>query len=249
MAELHELLAVEKDLATKAKQSIQSAIKGFAHEQIFVGREKVYRAYEDDALPEEPETALMAFTVSGQLDLVLNDIGRWVDAVVAKDISNTMADASIEIDGEEDILNLGPLPATALLDLESRLTLVLGVFKDIPTLDPKEEWARDEDLKMGDYRSSPRVTYRTQKRMITHVEYDATPEHPAQVQTFTQDERVGEYITTLTSGMWPLAKKRAAIVRIETLIAAVKQARQRANRHRVDSARVWDRIQAYILGE
>jgi hypothetical protein len=58
---------------------------------------------------------------------------------------------------------------------------------------------------------------------------EATVEHPAQVDVVEVEEPVGEIRSYEWTGKLSIAKKTALIEQVDTLIAAVKQARSRAN--------------------
>ena len=69
------------------------------------------------------------------------------------------------------------------------------------------------------------------------------------MQAFTEDERVGAWTTMIHSGMLTPFEKRKYVDRIDTLLRAVKQARQRANDTEVVSSNIGEKIFNYILGE
>jgi hypothetical protein len=139
---------------------------------------------------------------------------------------------------------LNELPATALLNLESRLQELEAVYKRIPTLDPSEKWAFDSGSES--WVSDTRIAYRTAKVPKSFVAYEATKEHPAQVETFTEDVPSHRRETIVQTGSLTIADKRRKIERINTLIRAVKQARQRANDVEVGELNISVRIFSFI---
>jgi len=150
----------------------------------------------------------------------------------------------VSIDG---VTLLENMPATALLNLEAKLIEVRQTFNQIPTNDPTESWARDTDL--GCFVSKPRTTYKTKKILRNHVKAEATKEHPAQVEVYTEDVRIGTWTTVIQSGMLTPAEKQDRLKRIDALARAVKQARQRANDIDVVDVHLGEKLFAYIYGE
>jgi hypothetical protein len=120
-----------------------------------------------------------------------------------------------------------------------------SVFQAIPTNDATERWEFDDQLSL--WVSDPRTTYRTEKNVQAVVGYDATEEHPAQVQYVNKDIRVGEWNTVIQSGMIQPAQKREFLHRIDTLIRATKRARQRANMADVVESNLAGAIRSFLM--
>lgn len=76
---------------------------------------------------------------------------------------------------------------------------------------------------------------------------EATDNHPAQVDRWQEDERVGKTITTIWSGMMTQAAKDGIMDRLGALRRAVKQARMRANTAEVTQVSVADDLLKFIL--
>jgi hypothetical protein len=136
------------------------------------------------------------------------------------------------------------LPATALLNLESKLTEIRTVFASIPTLDPSERW--EWDAGREHYVSKDRETNITKKVTKVLVMYEATVEHPAQTQPYNEDVKTGTRTTTLYSGLPSISEKRQILDRIDKLLRAVKEARQRANSIEIKDVKVAEAIFNYI---
>jgi len=222
MKKLHELLSIEPDLRTEA-QKISSEVRDtLSDPKRVTGMIQIYRPIVDDEEQEPDLRTAMVTTTEKELDRFNVAMGRFINSAVTKEYTNTKAMTTVEIGGETV-----DLPATALLNLESRLAEIRKVYASIPTLDPAEIWHYDESLEV--YVSEVRKTFKTRKVPKTHVAYNATPEHPAQVQIFHEDIRVGERETIIHAGTITLARKRVLLGRIDDLIKQVKQARQRAN--------------------
>lgn len=245
MGKLHELLAVEGDLKAEAQRDM-NRLKGlFTEGQVrFIGQIRAYEPLEVGGEEFEDEITNLATTVDAELTSVKRAFSAWADAAVQKEVTNQGTNADIAVDGEP---LLEGLPATALLNLEGKLAELRQVYAAIPTNDPTERWTFDRQL--GCYVSQERKTYRTKKVPRAHVLYEATPEHPAQVEAFTEDVRVGTWTTVIQSGMLTPAEKQKRLKRIDALIRAVRKARQRANDIDVMDVHVADKLFAYIDGE
>jgi hypothetical protein len=184
----------------------------------------------------------MVTTVSEQLEQASTTLSRYLDALVQKETTNATAKAQVLID---DIPFFDePLSATALLALEGKLNEMREIYAQIPTLDLKEDWTWDPQNKR--YAAKPRQHIKTEKQLRALVLYDATKEHPAQTKDYTQDVRIGVWTTKRFSGALPYAVKMELLERLDTLIRAVKMARQKANDEEVVDIHVAKKIFQYL---
>lgn len=227
----HELLAVEQELKVAAQRATAKARTTFSNAEGLLGEIKVYEPLEDDGQQFPPIRRELVTTVSAELTEMWDAASKFLNATIAKETTNQGTNADIVID-EEVILS--DLPATALLNLEGRLGELRVVLDAIPTNDPSKRWTWDADN--GYWVAAPQVAYKTEKVMDSYVAYEATEHHPAQVQVFNKDVRVGQWTTHLQSGMISPVAKKNLMARIDALIMAVKAARQRAN-----DTDVWER--------
>ena len=242
MGKLHELLAVESDLKAEA-QRIISQLKSLFTDggKRLVGQIRTYQPSTEDDEPMAPEITQLVTTVGGELNQGRGAIISWIDAALQKETTNQQTSADLTVDGK---VIFEALPATALLNLESKLAEIRQVYAVIPTNDPAERW--EWDAQQGIFVSASRTTYRTKKIPRSHVLYDATKEHPAQVQAYTEDVRSGTWTTIIQSGMLTPQDKKERLARLDTLIKAVKQARQRANNFEVEDIHLGDKLLTYI---
>lgn len=232
---LHEILAVEQDLKGNAERARATALETFRSKlNQFTGIRRTFRPFSvdenvgDEQAAErlEAETRL-ARTVAGELSDALAIVARAMTAGFQIDEANTRARADIVVDGE---VVASDMPATFLLQLERRLREIRAVFREAPTFDPVRPWTPDADADRPHVlRAEPVVTIRKAKTRKYNVMVDATKEHPAQVDVVEVDEPVGEIRSYEWTGMLSTAKKAALIERVDKLLAAVKQARSRAN--------------------
>lgn len=241
MGKLHELIAVEPSLKDVATAAINAAKEIFGDVSLFAGQARNYQPLDEEGETFAPEQHLPKGNVSGLLEEIETEFGAYIDASVQKEVTNTKTEAVVILDGFE----LPALPATALLNLEDKLQRLKSLVNSIPTLDPSIVWQYDEN--QGFYASDVKTSYRSEKKLKTHVEYEATKEHPAQVQTFSVDERVGVWNTIHYSAAMPMTDKKEILRRLEELSRAVKKARQRANEAEVVNVKVSQEIFDYLF--
>ena len=141
------------------------------------------------------------------------------------------------------------VPATFLLGLETKLKTVRSIYETVPTLQPGIKWEKDEIQGKDVYRRThPEEKFRTKKNMKNHVVAKATKEHPEQVQVYNEDEKVARIVTDTWCGMVSPAEKSALLGRVDTLIRAVKKARQKANTTEVIKSTIGKELFTHING-
>lgn len=239
MGKLHELLAVEGELASRANDALKAAKELFGNPQKLMGQVRKYRPLTEDGKTQPDEITNLSTTVALEVKPMFQAFGAWMDASIQKEVTNQATKATIELGSEKF-----DLPAPALLNLESKLANLRSVMEAIPTNDTTERWEWDAETES--YVSAPRTTFRTEKLPKAFVAYEATDKHPAQVQVFTEDVRVGEWTTIIKSGMLSPSQKRDMMARLDKVIAAVKKARQRANDIEVAEIHIADALLSYI---
>lgn len=244
MAKLFELLAVEKDLATKAKATLSNTQSVFSSPDNFLGFTTKFSKLVEDKLDLQDENRPLPNNVDAQLDIVENDISNYINTTLAKEMANTSAFESVEIDGEKFFEDMS---ATALLSLETKLDELHKLYSVIPTLPLGAKWNNDSSLDC--FVSADRKQIRTEKTSKVIVLYEATKEHPAQTQLVTTDIPAYEVERTVYAGMLTAADKRLRLERLEKLQQAVKKARQRANTVEVENKDFASKIFKYINGE
>jgi len=225
---LHELLAVEADLEGAAKKILAESIKTFKDKPgFFTGMVRELKMFEEGEEKPPVERQEITTTVVAKLDYTKKPVIRWLDAVAQKERTNQDAKADLVVDGA---VIAKEVPATLLLALESRLKLVKAVYDAIPTLAPGKKWELDESQGPNVYRDvHPEEKYKTKKTFEHKVLYNATKEHPAQIERWEETKNVGKYVQSVWSGMISPAQKSRLLGRIDKLLEEVKKARQRAN--------------------
>lgn len=247
MSKLHEVLAVEQDLEKVATNIVNEAAVTFSKKaNLFSGTVKTAEMFDDDAVTPAPEVIKLEETVPSKLDYVGASVARWLDAVAQKEATNQTARADLIVNGETLAENL---PATFLLGLETKLKKLRVMYVALPTLPPGVTWDEAPDEGEGVYRTrNPQERFITQKVPVSKVMYDATPEHPAQIEKWTEDVKVGRYLLQSTSGMITPAQKSEILGRIDALLQGAKSARMRANSVDVVPVEVGKTLMDFING-
>lgn len=255
MPKLHEILAVDRD-AEKAVVAISTETKNTLTKkgEHFVGATKRLEMFDDDRKAEAEgleEKRELVTTVGDKLRYDAESKIRHLDIQAQKEATNCLAKADIVIkDGEKEITIKENVPATLLLALEGKLTNWRdNILMEIPTLNMTIGWERSPDLGPGVWRNKEdEVRHRTEKKHFHKVMTEATQHQPAQIFQWTEDRPIGQWVTTRISGMITPAEKSRLLERCDKLIAAVKEARMRANMQEVENLTIGKEIFDYLYG-
>lgn len=247
MSKLHELLAVEADLEGVYKNIVQETETQFTkHPDRYIGQVTQVKFFDENAPAEADVNKELDDTVMEKLEYSAGHIARYLDAVLQKETTNQIAKADLIVDGKKIAADV---PATFLLGLENKLKYIRAMYENAPTLAPGIKWELDPTQGKGVYKmSNPEEKFRTKKVFKNHVIAEATKEHPAQVQTYSEDERIARVITNKWCGMITPAAKSELLGRFDELLRAVKKARQVANSAEVVNAKIGREILNYING-
>ena len=239
--QLHQLLAVENDRKIQANNIMEETIDTFSkkHEH-FDGILKVYKSYNEADQQAPPEIKEIVTTVKQKLDYSQQSISKAIDAQISKEETNANGFVKSLLKVEDT--SFGDLSATSLLALEQHIVKIRNMYKVIPTLDLTRKWELKDDV----YITDKEIRYRTEKKVERIVKYEATKEHPAQVDLVTLDKQVGEYETIYKSGKITPYQKAQLLERIDNLITAIKISRAKANEAEVKQMKLGDKIFQYI---
>lgn len=224
MTKLNQIVAVEKGVKTAAQRALTDAYNAIQVDGPMTGLSRTYQPRTDDGETLPAESTKVQYTVADKLDEARSALVRLFDVTATKDYANASTAADVVIDGETLIADA---PVPFLLFLEKWLTDMRTFVSKLPVLDPSIVW--DEDEVSNLYRSRPVVTTRTRKTPKAHVLYQATDKHPAQVESFNVDEVIGDYTTVRFSGAITKTRRDELVARVDTLLRAVKFAREEAN--------------------
>ena len=250
MAKMHELLAVESDLAGNYKRVRDEGINTLSKKpDHFFGHHKSLLMFDESRKNEEASAAQhkeMTTTVSEKIEWVNDSAINYFDALLQKESTNQTAKADLVIDGRTMAKDV---PATFLLGMETKLREVRQLYEAAPTLPPGVKWEHAEQDGRGVWRTAnPEVTEKTEKTVEHKIIVPATDKHPAQVEKWTANKVIGQFTTTKVSGAWTVAQKADCLGRIDKLLRAVKKARQRANTVEVVERKIAKELFDYISG-
>lgn len=224
MAKLNQILAVEKGVKARSYATVTELDKHIQKEALHTGISRTYRKKDDDGEDLPAERSLVQISAAEVLDEVRRAYTDAWNVTATKEWANQTAVADLVIDG---VLVLTGVPVTYLLFLEKQLVDLRTLVGRLPILDPAEKWSWDANS--GAYVAEMHETHRTKKVPKVLVKYPATPEHPAQVETYAEDVIVGFWETIKFSGAMPAARKTTLLERLDSALQAVKTARESAN--------------------
>lgn len=245
MGKLHALLAARTGLKT-AFAGVTATVRGlFDDRKSFVGIRKSYDPYDEKARPEPDETKRLGTTVGEELKKLMESAVPLIDANFQIDLSNLKAVADLEIPGTETIKDM---PATALMQLENTLNELKGLIWKIPTLEDNLEWkAAEATMGKGVFQADGKFNLRTKTKLKFKEISPATDRHPAQVKTWNEDEAVGDYKTTVWSGMLSARAKSEIMQRLTKLQMSVIAALSKANDIAHANGHLGETLFSYLL--
>lgn len=245
---LHELLAIEKTQLTQFTTLVTDTLSKFGRDHYFKGWVKSLKMIQDnpenDAIEKAgSETKDVVTTVGETLEYLFDNWARYEDTQIRKNVTNQKATTSLPI-GDTVI---DDVPVDELMGLETRLTKIREIFQQIPTLDASREWQKSTVREGVWIASRPDVTTKTERVITPIVLYEATKEHPAQIDKVNKDEVVGTFTTVSFSGAITSLQKANALKRIDDLLGETKKARMRANMKEVVNTSIGSTLSKYLL--
>jgi hypothetical protein len=232
MAQLHELLAVEKGLLTQLSVLTADTAGKFQKEQFFKGHNKTLKMIADSPENQALEVSNTEFkalptTVVETLEYYAEHWAKAEDIIFRKNKTNQSAASDLYFGGA---VIAREVPVDELLGLEVRLTNLRGMLTQMPTLDASKVWDADTSTGRTAWKArNPDVTTKTEKKTTPVVLYEATDKHPAQIKEINQDVVVGTNTTISYSGAATSLQKAQVLRNVDELIGEVKKARMRAN--------------------
>lgn len=246
---LHELLAIEGNLETQASKCRADLLNTFEKKtHLFQEKRIVFTPLEEHAAQVVESQSDLQTTVSKELSWIQAHIIKALDASYQVAEANTNARADVILEDDAGTVILKDVPATALLELEKRVAEIQSLISGIPTLDPAKGFSADSQRGAGVYKAREVVKNRTKKMPKVLVKAEATKEHPAQTEVYSEDIAIGRIQEQEWSGLISPAEKSALLNRVEILGRAVRRARSRANEVDVDpSAKIGAKMLKYIF--
>lgn len=224
MPKLNQVIAIEKGVKSRTSSALTALYHAVQNAALFAGIARTFhrQSENDDALP--PERKNVQIRIGDMLKTFEKALSDELDVQAHREMANQKATASIVVDGTVIAENL---PAGMILGLEKRLVDVQTFVTNIPVLDSAESWTWDNNS--GLYVTEAVQTRSTKKVQRPLVLYPATDKHPAQTQVISEDVTTGFWHTVKQSGAIPKPEKDALLERVEKLLIAVKEAREKAN--------------------
>lgn len=220
----------------------QETLQRFKGADLFKGWHKEYFPIEEGGQPLETDEKEVVTTVQERLDWTARKAAAYIDHELVRDATNCVAFADLKVDGIE----FGRLPATFLLALEAQLKEIRKYYDRMPTLDLAHKW--EETGRTGVLKHGPVDSFRTAKKTVPVLMYEATKEHPAQIKDVVEDLHIGTFKTTTFTGAVHPQFKADRLERIDLLIVAVKKTRMRANEAEVKGGTIGKKVFDFING-
>jgi len=243
MAKLNQIIAVVNGKKTQTKKSLTDIYKKLQKSALFEGISRSYTPADDDGEMLPPEKKNVQYNSKAAIDEAQQCLKDLLDVTATQDWGNCQARGTLTVDGETV---LEDVPVTYLLFLEKQLVDMQTFVQAIPVLDSAEAWSWDENADC--YATEPSFSNRTKKVPRSHVLYEATEKHPAQVEMYHEDVKVGEWRTTKFSGALAAQEKNEILQRVRRLQEAVKFAREEANSMEVDDVNIGNRVFDFVFG-
>lgn len=228
MKYLSQVVANEKTV----KNAVYGELTKLYHElqkpDLTAGLQKTYQPHEEDGEKFPPDSKNVQLRVEARLTAIGRRLTQLFEVTAQRDYTNTVAKADVIVNGA---VILADAPVPYLLFLEKQLKDFKALVLKLPLLDPTKKWEYDpqERISVAD----PIVTARSKKVPKPVVLFPATDKHPAQTQLLQEDVLVGNWTTVHQSGAISTSRRDDVLERLETLTAAVKSAREEANRTQV----------------
>ena len=243
MAKLNQIVAVVSGKKTQAQKAITEVYKKLQKSTLFEGVSRRYTPTDEDGETQPDEKKNVQYKsrqAMADARAALNDL---FDATATQDFGNCKAKADVNVD---DNVILEQVPVTWLLFVEKQLSDIYSFVQQIPVLDPAETWTWDENADC--YATDPALSNRTKKVPRSHILYEATEKHPAQVEMYHEDIKVGEWRTVKFSSALAAQEKNEIIERLRRLQEAVKFAREEANSMEVEQVTIGNKVFDFVFG-
>ena len=244
MPKLNQIIALMSGKKAQAHKAITDAYQALQKGGLLEGISRTYRPRDEEGEQYPPEQKLVQLKAWDSIREVVGALTELFDIVATQDYANCQARADVVVGGTAVLKDV---PVTHLLFLEKQLVDLHTFVEKLPTLDPAEAW--DYNAEADCYGSEPYQTTKTKKVLKNHVKAEATKEHPAQVETYTEDVVVGYWTTVKFSGALPAREKNEMLERVRRLQEAVKSAREEANSAAVEVRKTGKPILDYVFGK
>jgi len=244
MPKLNQIIALMAGKKSQAHKTITDAYQVLQKSGMLEGISRSYKPKDDEGEQYPPEKKLVHLKTWDSIRQVVGALTDLFDIVATQDYANCQARADVVVAGTAVLKDV---PVTHLLFLEKQLVDLHTFIEKLPTLDPAEAWEYNAEADC--FASEPYQTTKTKKILKNHVKAEATKEHPAQVETYTEDVIVGYWTTVKFSGALPARERNEMLDRVRKLQEALKSAREEANAAAVEVRKTGKPILDYIFGK
>lgn len=244
---LSQIIAVTGGLGSRATASFSTALKTLERVDLFNGLRKTFEPVqvgEQEVIPPPPEVKLVQKHADDILGTALSDIAEWFDACLTRDHGNTVAKASVVVDGT---VLVADAPVPFLLFLGDQLGHVRKVLETLPVLSADKVWTLNPGNNI--WESERTFTNSSKTTKVPLVLHPGTDKHPPQVAVTEQEVHQGKKVTQHQSSALPEVRRTALIRRVAVLQDAVKQAVQEANATSVPQKKVGHDLFAWLTAE
>ena len=244
MAQLNQLVAVIEPLKKRTAADLNKIDNGLSKADLFHGITKTYEPKDDEGERLPGEDKAVQRTVPGDLKMVSDLLTRLFDAVYTRDVANTVARADVVVDGETVLTDV-PVPFLLFLSKQVADLRIRVERLQVHALDTK--WTYDEGTEL--WRGAPVDSVRSKRVRKPFVLYEATKEHPAQVQVAEEDVALGTWTTTRLTGAVTPVRKRQLLTRVDKLADALRSAIEKANQFEFTQAHIGEGLFDWLLAE
>jgi hypothetical protein len=242
MPKLNQIIAIQASKKAQAKETLTQAYHLIKKPELLNGLTRTYQPRDDGGEPQPDERKLVQIKVNDLIAKVTADLTEMFDIVATQDFANCQAKADIVVEGRKLLVGV---PVTHLLFLEKQMVDLRTFIETLPILDAAEDW--EYKAEADSYVTRPTRSNRTKKVPKNHIKYEATKEHPAQVEMYMEDVWVGTWTTTKFSSAVPAAVRNAMLDRVRKLLDAIKSAREEANNLEVKPQKVGAALLGWIF--
>lgn len=242
MPKMNQILAIEKGTKKKVYAELTKEHQKLQKPDLMAGISRTYRPLDEEGEKYPDEENLVQVRVDEVIQTTATKLAEFFDIVAAKDFTNCEAKADIIVDeglDTQQVIAEG-VPATHLLWLAKELDDLYTFVSKLQTLPAAHHWERDDQQNC--WRSKPVETAKKKKFARAFVKYEATKEHPAQVETIHEDKIEGYWTTTAFSGALQGSRVAQMKERVQKLQKAVGFAREKANSREAEMPKIGDKI-------
>lgn len=222
---LAQVVGTRKAIAARATSDLTAVKNEVEKADRFAGLVRTYAPIEDGGDAYPPENKAVLSRHADVLNQMVECERPWLNTIAAVEFANQAACADVVV-GDTVVIQSAPVPL--LLALIKRVTDMRTLLEKIPVLPEGESWSWNTAEEV--YETPAAQTRKTTRKQTPVVLYEATKEHPAQVQLLPEDVLVGHWTTIKQSGAMLARQKRDILVRTDALIDALKHAVEAANR-------------------